>query len=29
MWLLKSILLSLILTVALNVALVRWRNRKR
>ena len=29
MWLLKSILLSVILTVALNVFLVRWRNRNR
>jgi len=28
-WLLKSIALSIILTVALNIALVKWRNRKR
>jgi len=27
MWLMKSLLLSLILTVALNLAIARWRNR--
>jgi len=27
MWLMKSLLLSLILTVALNLAIARWRRR--
>lgn len=29
MWVVKSIFLSIVLTIALNIALVRWRNRKR
>jgi len=28
-WLLKTIVLSVILTVALNIGIARWRNRKR